>query len=138
MKRKESQWEYYLRNRTARLAYQKAYDADPKHKAAKAKRMKEYRYKKRHGYHRAVLAGIGNMPILSQSERDRLFRDRGHVLLQDANARCRKFHRKWAGEHPEEAAKAEAEDQARHWRDLRLERTGKWEPFACSRRSDRD
>jgi hypothetical protein len=113
--------QYYARNRAARLAYQRAYDAE--HKPEKAKRMKAYRHDRRHGYHLAALSGIPGFPVLTEEEKDRRIKNRAYVLAKDTEYRCAAFHRKWAEENPEEAAAADA--QFERWR--KLMETWDWE-----------
>lgn len=125
----EYHWEYYLRNRAARLAYQKAYDAA--HKEEKRARMQKYRQRWRHGYLPFMWYGLPGTAIElpANDNREAAFKRRNWTLAKDADYRCAKAHRKWPAKHPEEAAKTAAKEEAQHWRDLKLQRTGKWNPF---------
>jgi hypothetical protein len=98
---------YYAKNRKKRLAYQRKYDR--KHKEKKAAYMAKYRHYMRHGYHLVAFQGMPGVPVISEEEKERRLKNRAYILFKDTEYRCAAYEKKWAEDHPEEAAEHDAQ-----------------------------
>jgi len=71
--------------------------------------MKAYRDYRRHGYELCLFQGLPGVPVLTAEEIEKRHRNRSYVLAKDTEYRCAAYEKKWAGDHPEEAAEHDAQ-----------------------------